>query len=310
MIKASLSTMWAIGRFSSMGEFAVTARDIGFCCVELNHQVTPALLAEFKSLHQHGDLRVSSVHDPCPNSSERLSALPQVSDLDEASRLRAVRTVERTMELAVSLGAVAVVLHVGEVTEMGAAARHLRQLFLDGGRLTDVYICKLSDFRQGFFAAQSPRLDAVARSLEILIPRAESLGLRLGVENRYFVHEIPDLSQARWLLSRFPSDRFGYWHDIGHAEVQARMGFAPATDWLQPLSSKMVGVHLHDVLTESITDHQAAGLGDANLSAVSTVLPSDALRVCEFDHRNSETQVRRGLAHLAALGFFGNSPAE
>lgn len=296
--------MWAVGRFASMVDFASSVSSLGFCCVELNHQVTSPLLDELLALHQQGQLRVSSVHDPCPNCAERLETLPQVSDLDDASRQFAVDMVGRTMELAATVGATSVVLHAGAVTEMGRAARSLRRLFVEGARNTDVYARELDEFRHGLAQAQGPRMDAVARSLDQLIPMAERLGLRMGMENRYYVNEIPDLSQALWLMPRFTAPSFGYWHDVGHAEVQARMGFARANDWLQPLASRMIGVHLHDVLPGTITDHQSAGLGNADLVAVAAVVPSDALRVCEFDRRNTEDQVRQGIAHLSDLGFF------
>lgn len=296
--------MWGVGRFADMGEFAETSRALGFCAVELNHQVTPAVLVQLKAAYATGSLRVSSAHDPCPNSSDRLELLPKVSDLDDDRRLAAVDQAKRTMELAASMGGLAVVLHVGDVWEMHGPALTLRHLHRQGLAESTEYAAALRLFKSRFAACQQPYLDAVARSLEPIVEHARLLGLQVGVENRYYVNEIPSLEQAVWLMDRLDPAVAGYWHDVGHAEVQARMGFASHNAWLRALSPRIKGVHLHDVLPSSITDHQAAGQGDLDLASVVPYIPDSALRVCEFDRKNTHDEVRAGLEHLAALGFF------
>jgi putative hydrolase of the HAD superfamily len=59
---ASLSTMWSMKNFVHLNDFYETALRMGYSKIELNHQVTPEMLAGFELLPG----KVSSVHEPCP----------------------------------------------------------------------------------------------------------------------------------------------------------------------------------------------------------------------------------------------------
>jgi sugar phosphate isomerase/epimerase len=296
--------MWGVGRFARMVEFVASSSALGFGCIELNHQVTEALLDEILEIYRQGNVVISSVHDPCPNSSPALHLLPKVSDIDESVRGAGVQTAKNTIDLARRVGAGFVVLHVGDVTEIRSQALQLHHHFLESWGASPEYRSELAVFKQDFVAFQQPHLDAVARSLEDLLPYARERGVRLGLENRYYVNEIPNLSQAVWLLQRFTSGEVGYWHDVGHAEVQQRLGFAAHREWLGKLGDRLIGVHLHDVLPDSITDHRATGMGNVDLRMVLSHLPAAAQRVCEFDRNMSEAQVAAGLRYLSDLGLF------
>jgi sugar phosphate isomerase/epimerase len=295
--------MWGVGRFTHMEEFVARSRALGFRCIELNHQVTEALLDEILEIYRQGNVVISSVHDPCPNSSPALHLLPKVSDVDESVRRTGVQTAKNTIDLAHRVGAAFVVLHLGDVTELRGQAERLRVLFQESLGASADYRAALATFKQGFADFQQPHLDAVARSLEDLLPYARERGVRLGLENRYYVNEIPNLPQAEWLLQRFTDGAAGYWHDVGHAEVQQRMGFSAHREWLETLGGRILGIHIHDVLPASITDHQAAGMGSVDLGMALAYLPAAAQRVCEFDRRMSEDQVAAGLRRLKELGF-------
>ena len=295
--------MWGVGRFAQMEDFVARSRALGFSCIELNHQVTEPLLDEILEIYRDGNLVVSSVHDPCPNSTPRLDLLPKVSDADESARQAGVRSAKSTIDLAHRIGAAFVVLHLGDVTELRGRAERLRHRFQESLGASLEYRAELASFKNDFAALQQPHLDAVAHSLEDLLPYAQEQGVRLGLENRYYVNEIPNLQQAEWLLQRFTDGATGFWHDVGHAEVQERMGFSAHRDWLETMGERIIGIHIHDVLPGGITDHQAAGMGNVDLKLVLAHLPATAQRVCEFDRRISEEQVAAGLRHLTELGF-------
>ncbi len=297
--------MWGVGRFPDMADFITSSHSIGFGCIELNHQVTEPMLRQILQVYGNGGVIVSSVHDPCPNSAPKMELLPKVSDVDDSARQAGVQCAKSTIDLAHRLQAPFTVLHLGDVSELRGRAQGLRDNFQRSGPATSEYRSDLAAFKSDLASLQQPHLDAVARSLEDLLPYAQERGVRLGLENRYYVNEIPDVRQADWLLQRFNNGIAGYWHDVGHAEVQERMGFAPHRQWLETLGTRIIGVHIHDVLPGTITDHQAAGLGNVDLKLVLDHLPTTAQRVCEFDRRNSPEQVAAGLQHLFKLGFFG-----
>jgi sugar phosphate isomerase/epimerase len=67
-------------------------------------------------------------------------------------------------------------------------------------------------------------------------------------------------------------------------------------EWLERFATRIIGTHLHDVV--STNDHYAAGLGNANFDLAAAQLPHHAFRTCEFQNFNSLEQVKTGLEFL------------
>ncbi|MDZ4277695.1 MAG: hypothetical protein U1B78_01005, partial [Dehalococcoidia bacterium] len=92
----------------------------------------------------------------------------------------------------------------------------------------------------------------------------------------------------------------GYWHDVGHAEVQARLGYVDKRAWLDMLGPRTLGCHLHDV--DGIGDHRAPGLGDVEWDYIASGLPPDALRVFEINQREPAGAVAGAISFLRGRG--------
>ena len=84
-------------------------------------------------------------------------------------------------------------------------------------------------------------LDAALKSLDVLNERADRLGLYLGIENRFQLHEIPDFLELGVILKRFEGARVKYWHDAGHAQAQENMGIIPQGELLKAYGENLVG---------------------------------------------------------------------
>jgi len=93
----------------------------------------------------------------------------------------------------------------------------------------------------------------------------------------------------------------GYWHDVGHAEVNQRLGFTPHEEWLSRFGDRMIGIHLHDVL--GIRDHRPPGKGDVNWNMVAEYVPQEALKVCEIAEWNEAEQIRGVVDFLQKQGI-------
>ena len=114
MLGVSLSTMWAKGRFSHMAEFAAKAKELGFTHIEANASISPRMLSELLETA----VPISSIHSPCPAvfSSRGIPIIRlSLSSLDESERIEAVSFTKQTVDLAASVRARAIVLHMGEV---------------------------------------------------------------------------------------------------------------------------------------------------------------------------------------------------
>lgn len=300
---SAMSTMWGIGRFDRAADFVRSVAALGLRHVELNHQVTPDWAADLADLQARGVIGVTSVHDPCPRDPDDggLGAAPQISSLDESERRRAVAVATRTIRLARSLGAEAVIIHPGRVEVDASLERRLRRLYPRRQDEPAAYQEALADLGGERARRAEPHLDASSRSLRELKAVASDLGLRLGIENRYHFYEIPTLDELGRLLDELGADVVGYWHDTGHAQGLANLGFGDPLEWLRRFGVRTIGVHLHDVAGQR--DHLAPAGRDVPFAAVRDHLPATAIRVCEFASSNEPPDVAKSIAYLRGLNL-------
>ena len=280
----SLSTMWAKDRYRHMEVFVRDARRLGFKQVELHNTLTPEGLEQ---LRHSNDVAISSVHAPCPEKPVPKSLAGcnlSLTSLNVDVRHEAIDRTLSSIELASEFGARAVILHLGEVERCLPLANRLRQLYEQGLRQSEEF----KENRKQLFIERAwkvaPHLDAAKASLEEILSFASAKGILIGLENRVHYHEIPSLEEMEALLAAFDKKPVGYWHDVGHAEVQERLGFTSHRDWLSRLGSRMIGVHLHDI--RGIQDHLAPGTGDLAWGFLAEHIPQYAIRVCELGNWN------------------------
>jgi sugar phosphate isomerase/epimerase len=305
MAEVALSTMWGIGQFPSLDDFFRAGRAVGFARFELNHAVDSRML---KDVNLNG-YQIPSVHEPCP-ADVSVGALKAenwlISAPDEDDRKVGVAAIQRSIDLAHRLGAKIVIVHPGRVDIDTSGEARLYALYREGKSKTSEY-AQLRQQLIGARAAQSEvNLLSVRRSLMELADYAGRRGLRLGLENRFYYHEIPLPDELELLLAPGYGEVIGYWHDVGHAQVLENLGFNKHAEWLQRFSSRIIGTHLHDVI--GIGDHRAAGSGAINWEMVARYLPENALRTCEFQNDNSAEQVTAGVEWLVQGGIVRNSP--
>jgi len=299
MADAALSTMWAIGRFPGLGAFFAAAGELGFDRVELNHAVTPAML-EGVSLE---GVRIASIHEPCPAEISVHDLQDRdwlVSSPDEDNRRRAVAIARRSIDLARSIGAGVVVIHVGRVNLDPALQKAVVETYGQGPSGAPEHRRAKDLLREARADRAEVHMRSVRRSLLELAGYASGRGVRLGVENRDHYPEIPLADELDDLLSADFGDAVGYWHDVGHAQVLENLGFGAHRDWLRRFGDRILGVHLHDV--DGIRDHRAAGQGGMDWDMVAGGIPEGALRTCEFRNDWSPEEVASGLHHLVQKG--------
>jgi HAD superfamily hydrolase (TIGR01549 family) len=297
---ASLSTMWAMTNFPTLSDFFEAARRMGFAGLELNHKVTTPMLDGIDLSR----FQFSSLHEPCPadlSAAELKKRDWLISSTDEACRQEGLRSIRRSLDLAHQVGASVLVLHAGQVAiDHDKLEKQLRALVETGQ--ADSKECRFLHAQMLVLRAENEgaSFEALQKSLLELLAYAEPLGIRLGLENRYHYLEHPSPDELDLLLDLAGPDRLGFIYDVGHAEALDRLGFYPRREWLDRFASRLLGVHLHDVI--QTTDHYAPGLGDADFEAVAAALPRQAFRTCEFQTFNSPEQVKAGLKLLVEKG--------
>ncbi len=294
--------MWAKDRFGHMAGFVAKAEELGFTHIEANHWISGQMLGELIETA----VPISSVHSPCPaalSSRGAPTSKLSLSSLDESERTEAVSFARQTVDLASDLKAKAVVLHMGEVPIDLSLEDELRRLYTRScGQTLEQTPVRDELVRQRMSQAP-PYLDAAKKSLQELGKYGRRKGIMLGIETRFHLHEIPSLDEAAELLNAVPESAVGYWHDVGHAEVQERLGFNSHAAWLARFRPRMVGIHLHDVL--GISDHHAPGKGDMNWEMIARDLPAGIVRVCEIGEWNDEEEIQGVVAFLQRAGIVG-----
>jgi sugar phosphate isomerase/epimerase len=296
----ALSTMWAKDRFGHMAEFVAKAQELGFTHIEANHWISAQMLSELIQT----SFPISSVHSPCPaalSSSGAATSKLSLSSLDESERIEAVRSAKQTIDLASNLGARAVVLHMGEVPIDLSLEDELRRLYTQGSDRSPEQARLRRELIQQRASQAPPYFDAARASLEELGVYGQNRGVVLGIETRFHLHEIPSIDEVAEFLDTAPEGTAGYWHDVGHAEVQERLGFGSHAAWLSRFRHRMIGVHLHDIV--GICDHHAPGKGDMNWKMIAGNLPSGIVRVCEIGEWNDERQLQGVVAFLQSVGI-------
>ncbi len=271
----------------------------------------------YEEIHP-GRFNIISFHNPAPirrgkvwlSGKATRQADQVLTSLDKELRRQAVAAVLRTLDVAAEYGAQAVVIHSvqpfdplrGEGALIAQLKDRLERLFLQGqiaGSEANRVRSRLMEERKRH---RGKHMTALRRSLDELIPYAAARGVRLGVENRP-IDETPNFEDMGEVLGWYPgqADTIGYWHDTGHAQVQADLGFTPHVDWLRAYGSRLVGLHLHDAINLEV--HRAPGAGSVDWAGLSSYVLGYALCVVEPNHTVSEEALRAGMRHLQFTGW-------
>ena len=301
MTTYSLSTMWAQQeRFEDMHAFVSTAQSLGYDAIEVSHHTRED---GFARLLNGSGATFSGIHAPAPNREalgKRNNTL-NLASLDDEERLTAIAETKISIDHAAAVDAGFVIVHLGGIgAKMFASEQTHRKLF-DSGTQTGPEIDALRAETLEQRAEQAPPyLERAHETLADLVAYASERSIAVGLENRLHYHEFPLADEALTLMADYPADHVGYWHDVGHAEVLARLGYVDKRAWLDTLGSRTLGCHLHDV--DGIGDHRAPGNGDVDWAYIAEGLPDSALRVFEISQRQSDDDVANAIPFLRQRG--------
>ena len=181
-------------------------------------------------------------------------------------------------DLAQKVSSPVVIIHAGTIEIENDPTDQLRQLYAQG-RTNDPEFQKMrQQLLTGRDKAKGPYVDAVVKSLQDVIAYARGK-IIIGLETRYYPVEMPNFEEIGILLKLFDANKLQYWHDVGHAEVNERLGIRPHEDFLKNYSNRMMGVHIHGV--DGLKDHAAPFTGNFDLMKVTPFLNEKTIKVIE-----------------------------
>jgi sugar phosphate isomerase/epimerase len=263
-------------------------RELGFLRVELSHGIPVSLVPGILRGVDEGLVEVGSVHNFCPLPSEADRAAPNLFQPSTRRGLESrawLRHSQRTLDFAKRVGASHVVLHSGSVFfSFLSPAKVL-------SRVTNEAAPRREKAMERLRKRSCPALDRVERHFRSLLDTGADSGLRLAVENREGILELPPDSEIRSFVNRFDPSEVSYWHDTGHAEIKRRLGLLDPEALLEDLADRLAGFHLHDV-DASGRDHQAIGSGAIDFQRLAASFRPHHLLVLELHPRVTAAEVK------------------
>jgi sugar phosphate isomerase/epimerase len=277
-------------------------RDLGFAYAELSHGTRISLLPGIMEAVDAGEIRISSLHNFCPLPMGVNYAAPNLYQFS-AERTRERELAERytikTFEFAARVKAPVVVLHCGSI-DMKSYTDKMLDLVGRGQRDTPKYAKLCADLDQKREAKKEPFVERLYELLKKLLPAAEAQGLKLGIENRQGLEELPLESDFQFMFRELASPAVVYWHDVGHGQIKENLGFIHHAMHLESLRGRLFGFHIHDVQFPG-RDHCAPGTGMVDFAALQPSVKPEHIKVFELSPGLAVEEVKSGVAHVKKI---------
>jgi len=299
------STSWMSQDVKNGDELLRISQELGIKFLELDYRISERLFIDLKPKLKTRKFTIVSIHNFFPFPEEFSFLKPSgdlflLSSLDNEEREKAIKFTFKTIRIAHDLECQAVVLHLGRI-EMDSYHKQFCHYFdskLMNSPEMDLFLSKIKKERE---FKQKRFLDAVLFSLERIAREAEKRGVCLGIENRYYFHEIPNFEEIGIILQNFAGSKIYYWHDIGHGHVQEQLRIQSHQQLLEAYSPYILGSHFHDA--HGYTDHEPPGKGEVNFGCFRKYLKDETVKVLEIRPQATFEEIQKGLLVLRNLGY-------
>lgn len=298
----SFSTCWNSHRHSDGRALLREIREMGFDFAELSHGTRVSLMPGILDAVAAGEIKISSLHNFCPLPMGVNHSAPNLYEFsDERGRHRelAERYTLKTIEFAGRVKAPLVVLHVGSI-EMKNYTDKLLEMLGHGEKESPKYQKLCAEMEKKREAAKEKSWRRTIESLKKILPAAENAGVKLGVECRQSLEELPVESDYKFLFQEITSPNLVYWHDTGHAQIKENLGFLQHAMHLESLRDRLAGFHIHDVQFPG-RDHCAPGSGMIDYAALRPLVRPEHIKVFEFSPGLSAGEAQAGVAHVRKI---------
>lgn len=298
----SLSTCWNSHRHTDGRAMLREIRDMGFEYAELSHGIRISLLPGIFEAVDGGEIKISTLHNFCPLPIGVDRAAPNLykfSSEDRRERDSAFKHTLKTLETAVRVNARLVVLHTGAV-EMKDYTDKLIDMVGEGKKDTPKYqkLCQeASDVRE---KKKAQYVDNAYESIRRIVDEAKPRGIKLGIENREALEEIPFESDFDFFFKEFRDPTIVYWHDTGHAQIKENLGFINHRLHLEAMRERLYGFHVHDVEFPG-RDHRPPGKGMIDWEGLKPLVQPGHLKVFELSPSISPDEARAGIEKIKTV---------
>jgi sugar phosphate isomerase/epimerase len=277
-------------------------RALGFDHAELSHGIRLSLVPGIVDAVDAGEIRISSLHNfcPLPVGVEKSSPnLYEFSAENPRDRELAVKHTLKTIDFAARVKAPLVVLHVGSMDLKDYTGR-LGEMLERGERNSPKYEKLLAEAAKACESRKGKFFERTKETLREILPAAEKLGIKFGIENREALQELPLENDFGTFFAEFRSPNIVYWHDTGHAQIKENLGVIRHAAFLESLTGRLAGFHIHDVQFPA-RDHATPGSGMIDFAALKPFVKPEHIKVFELSPSLSSGHAKLGIAHLKKI---------
>ena len=277
-------------------------RDLGFDYAELSHGIRISLLPGIFDAVDAGEIKISTLHNFCPlplGVNHPAPNLYQFTSPDARERELAFKHTVKTIETAARVGAQLVVLHMGSIAMRNYTDR-LGEMIENGQQNTPKYDKLCAEVMEKREDKKEKFVENAYAMLERIVEVAQKHDIKLGVENREALEEIPLESDLSFFFKRFDNPLVGYWHDTWHAQINEQLGFVHHRLLLESMVKRLHGFHIHDVKFPT-RDHNPPGSGIIDFAALKPMVEPRHIKVFEFKPGLTPEEVLGGVTHIKRL---------
>jgi sugar phosphate isomerase/epimerase len=209
-------------------------RHLGFEYAELSHGIRVSLLQGIFSAVDNNEIKISSLHNFCPLPLGVTHARPNIyefSALSSRERESAFKHTLKTIETAARVGAKVVVLHLGSI-DIPDYTHKLRGILRDPKHQPEKYQKLCYEVLLKRDEVKKEHLECVFEMLHRIVDVAKKNNVKLGIENREALEEIPFEPDFDLFFKEFNDSTVVYWHDTGHAQIKENLGLSTITSIL------------------------------------------------------------------------------
>lgn len=277
-------------------------RDMGFQYAELSHGIRISLLPGVLDAVDAKEIKISTLHNFCPLPMGINHAAPNIfkfTSLDRRERDNAFKHTLKTLETAERVGAQLVVLHMGAIDMKDYTDKLIDMVGANEKdspkfeKLCNEVIEKREQKKEKFSEAAYDMLRQIQQ-------HAQRRGLKLGIENREALEEIPFETDFTLFFAEFQNETVRYWHDCGHAQIKHNLGFIDHAMHLENMSPWLHGFHIHDVQFPG-RDHCPPGSGMIEWDKLKPFVKPEHIKVLELSPGVPPEDVLTGFAHLKSV---------
>ena len=298
----SFSTCWNSRRHTDGRAMLREIRELGFGHAELSHGIRLSLVPGILDAVDAGEIKISSLHNFCPLPVGVEKASPNIYEFSaerDRDRELAGKHTLKTIEFAVRVRAPLVVLHLGGM-DLKDYTGKLGEMLEHGGKNSPKYEKLLAEAAKARETKKEKFFARTKETLRQILPAAEKAGIKLGIENRQALEELPVENDFKLFFAEFGSPNVVYWHDCGHAQIKENLGFIRHAEFLGSLAPRLAGFHVHDVQFP-VRDHAAPGSGMIDFAALKSFVKPEHIKVFELSPTLFPEEVKLGIAHLKKI---------